>query len=98
MENFILSAKAPVITGTAGNIVGLDQNTTRGINDQNTQAANAEMAGSGNLWGLGLNLAKLGVGALSGGTSLLGGAGSMAGSGAPLGSMQIGGQLFPKFG
>lgn len=67
------AAKAPVITGTANNIVGIDQNTVKGINDQNTQAANASIAGSGNLWGLGLNLAKLG---LSGGTSLLGSGGS----------------------
>lgn len=92
------AAKAPVITGTAGNIVGLDQNTTRGINDQTTQAANAETAGSGNLWGLGLNLAKLGVGAATGGTSLLGGLGGSAGSGASLGSFQVGNQLFPKYG
>jgi len=69
------AAKAPVYTNTANSIVGLDQNTTNGINSQNTQAANAQMAGSGNLWGLGLNLAKLGVGAATGGTSLLGGFG-----------------------
>lgn len=69
------AAKAPVYTGTASNIANLGTTTTNGITGQNTQAANAEMAGSGNLWGLGLNLAKLGVGAATGGTSLLGGGG-----------------------
>lgn len=69
------AGKAGVYTGTANNIANLGTNTANGIAGQNTQAANAEMAGSGNLWGLGLNLAKLGVGTLSGGTSLLGGGG-----------------------
>ena len=81
--------KAGVYTGTANSIANLGTNTTRGLTDQNTQAANAELAGSGNLWGLGLNLAKLGVGAASG-TSLLGtgskGLGSMfMGNGSPSG-------------
>jgi hypothetical protein len=67
------AAKAPVYQNTANSIAGLGTATTNGIAGQNTQSANAEMAGSGNLWGLGLNLAKLGTGALSGGTSLLGG-------------------------
>ena len=80
------AGKVPVYQGTAGSIAGLGTNTTNSIADQNTQAANAEMAGSGNLWGLGLNLAKLGIGAASGGTSLLGG-----GGGAGLGSMFMGG-------
>lgn len=62
-------------THTADSIVGLGTNTTNGINGQTTQAANAEMAGSANLWGAGLNLAKLGIGAATGGTSLLGGGG-----------------------
>ena len=67
--------KVPVYQGTANSIANLGTNTTNGITQQNTQAANAEMQGSGNLWGLGLNLAKLGVGAFTGGggTSLLGG-------------------------
>lgn len=73
------AAKAPVYTGTASNIANLGTNTTNGITGQNTQAANAEMQGSSNLWGLGLNLAKLGVGAATGGTSLLGGLGGSAG-------------------
>lgn len=85
---------ANVRQGTANSIVGLGTNTTNGINDQNTQAANAEMAGSGNLWKLGLQ----GATALaSGGTSLLGGAGGMFGGGGqamanPYGSMpKVGG-------
>lgn len=70
------AAKAPVYTGTANSIANLGTNTTTGVNDQNTQAANAEMAGSKNLWGLGMGLAQLGVGAFTGGgTSLLGGFG-----------------------
>lgn len=68
------AAKAPVFMTTANNIANLGTNTATGVANQNTQAANAEMAGSGNLWGLGLNLAKLGLGGFGGGTSLLGGA------------------------
>ena len=67
------AGKVPVYQGTANSLANLGTNTTAGITGQNTQAANAEMQGSGNLWGLGLNLAKMGVGALSGGTSFLGG-------------------------
>jgi len=71
-----IASKAPVYTTTANNLANLGTNTTNGITSQNTQAANAEMQGSSNLWGLGLNLAKLGVsaatGGLGGGTSLLG--------------------------
>lgn len=71
-----IAGKAPVYTGTAANIANLGTNTTNGITNNNTQAANAEMQGSANIWGLGTNLAKLGVGALGGGgTSLLGGGG-----------------------
>ncbi len=77
------ASKVPVYQGTANSIAGLGTNTTNGIAGQNTQAANAEMQGSANLWGLGLNLAKLG---LSGGTGLLGG-----GGGAGLGSLFMGG-------
>lgn len=88
------AAKAPIYMADAGARVGLENGVTQGINSQETQAANAEMQGSSNLWGLGLNLAKLGVGALSGGTSFLGG----GGGGGALGSMNVGGQLFPKYG
>ena len=93
-----IASKAPVYTTTASNIANLGTNTANGIANQNTQAANAEMQGSGNLWNLGLNLAKMGIGAATGGTSLLGGMGGDGGSGAALGSMNIGDQLFPKFG
>jgi hypothetical protein len=88
------AAKAPVYMQDAGARVGLETGTTQGINSQETQAANAEMAGSGNLWGLGLNLAKLGVGAATGGTSLLGG----GGGGGVAGTMSYGGQSWPSFG
>lgn len=69
-------AKAPVYVNDANARVGLASGVTNGLNSQTTQAANAELAGSGNLWNLGLNLAKLGVGAFGGlgGTSMLGGA------------------------
>lgn len=74
------AAKAPVYTNTANSIASLGTNTTTGLNDQNTQAANAEMAGSKNLWGFGLN-ALTGLANTSGGTSLLGGLGGMFGGG-----------------
>lgn len=92
------AAKAPVYIGDANSRVGLENTTTQGINSQETQAANAEMQGSKNLWGLGMGLAQLGVGAMTGGTSLLGGLGGMGGGGGALGSMQVGNQLFPRFG
>lgn len=65
------AAKAPVYMQDATGRVALETGTTQGINNQETQAANAEMAGSGNLWSLGLN-ALTGL-AGGGGTSLLGG-------------------------
>jgi hypothetical protein len=80
------AGKVPVYQSTANSIASLGTNTATGIANQNTQAANAAMQGSGNLWGLGLNLAKLGVGAATGGTSLLGG-----GGGAGIGSLFMGG-------
>lgn len=67
------AGKVPVYQGTANSLVNLGNNTTNGINNQTTQAANAEMAGSGNLWNFALNgLSSLASG---GGTSLLGGLG-----------------------
>jgi hypothetical protein len=81
------AGKVPVYQGTANSIANLGTNTATGIANQNTQAANAVMQGSGNLWGLGLNLAKLGLG---GGTGLLGGGGgssgpiTLGGSGGPM--------------
>lgn len=86
------TATAGLYTDDASKRLGLETGVANGINSQTTQAANAEMAGSGNLWGLGLNLAKLGVGAASGGTSLLGGGGGVAGT------MSYGGQSWPSFG
>lgn len=78
------AAKSPVYANTANSIANLGTNTTNGIAGQNTQQANAELAGSGNLLGLGMNLAKLGVGAMTGGTSLLGGGGIvLGGAGGP---------------
>lgn len=65
---------AGVDTGTANSIANLGTTTATGVANQNTQAANAQMQASGNVLGLGLNIAKLGVGAATGGTSLLGGA------------------------
>lgn len=76
--------KAGVYSNTANQIANLGTTTTNGVTGQNTQAANAETAGSGNLWGLGLNLAKLGA---SGGTSLLGNATSSL----KLGNLAMGG-------
>lgn len=71
------AAQAPVYQNTANSIANLGTSTTNGVANQNTQEANAVTAGSGNLWGLGLNLAKLGA---SGGTSLLGNLGSKVGN------------------
>jgi hypothetical protein len=87
-----IGAKAPVYTTTASNIANLGTNTTNGVANQTTQAANAEMQGSSNLWGFGLNLAKLAAGIPSGGTSLLSGGGGAAGV------MNYGGQSWPAFG
>lgn len=82
------SGVAGVETGRAGlygqdaqNRVNLASGVTSGQNNQTTQAANAEMAGSGNLWGLGLNLAKLGTGFLGGAAGGLGGGATLGNSG-----------------
>lgn len=72
------AGKVPVYQGTANSLVGLGTNTTNNINQQNTQAANAEMAGSGNLWNLGLQGLTALASAGGGGTSLLGGGGSLS--------------------
>ena len=55
------AALAGLYQTDAGNRVGIGQTATRGTTDATTQGANAEMAGSGNLWNFGLNLAKLGT-------------------------------------
>lgn len=80
------TAKAGVYTNDANSRVNLASGVTNGINNQETQAANAEMAGSGNLWGLGLNLAKLGTGFLGGGVG-----------GGTASTMNYGGQSWPAF-
>lgn len=73
----LTAAKAPVYINDANSRVGLENNITAGMNSQETQAANAEMQGSKNLWGLGLAAAQMAVGMPPiGGTSLLGGGGS----------------------
>lgn len=75
---------ANVRQGTANTLANLGTNTTNGINDQTTQSANAEMAGSGNLWKFGMEAAKA---IASGGTSLLGGGGgSMFSTGQSMGN------------
>jgi hypothetical protein len=60
------TGRAGVFQNDAAQRVGLASNVATGQNSQTTQAANAEMQGSGNLWNLGLNLAKLGTGFLGG--------------------------------
>lgn len=55
------AAKAPIYTNDANQRVALAGGITRGINDQETQAANAETAGAGNVLNFGMNLAKLGT-------------------------------------
>jgi hypothetical protein len=60
-------AKAPVYTNDANSRVNLSSGVTTGLNSQTTQAANAEMQASGNLWNFGLNLASLGTSMLGGG-------------------------------
>lgn len=71
------AGKAPVYMQDASQRVGLESGVTQGINSQETQAANAEMQGSSNLWNFGLQGASA---LMSGGTSLLGG-GGLAGLG-----------------
>lgn len=73
------AAKAPIYTNDANQRVALSSGVTNGLNSQTTQAANAEMQGSSNLWNMGLNLAKLGVGAFTGGM----GGGGMTAMGVP---------------
>lgn len=58
---------ANLATGAAGQKVGLATNLANPYAKTYGDQATAEMQGSANLWGLGLNLAKLGVGAVGGG-------------------------------
>jgi hypothetical protein len=64
------AGKVPVYQGTANSLVGLGNKTVDGINQQTTQAANAQMQGNANMWKFGMDAAKA---IASGGTSLLGG-------------------------
>lgn len=73
------AGKVPVYANDTSNKLALSNMTVNGINSENTQAANAQMAGAGNALNLGLNLAKLGVGAFGGGFG--------GGSGVPVGDM-----------
>jgi hypothetical protein len=78
------SAKAPVWTNDANARLGLGQNVVSGVNDQTTQKANAEMAASKNMLGLGMSLASLAAGGmpgLGGITGMLGGSAGGAGMG-----------------
>lgn len=59
-------ARSGVYQNDAGNRVNLATGVTKGINNENTSGANAEMAGGKNVLGLGMNLAKLGTGLLGG--------------------------------
>jgi hypothetical protein len=79
------SALAGNETGANSLITNSDLAITPAIAKQNTDAANAQMAGSGNLWNLGIQLAKLGTGAVGGAGgwgSLFGGGGGSAGAAA----------------
>lgn len=66
------SQQAGLYTNDANQRVNLGTNVTNGINSQATQAANAQMQGSGNLLGLGMNLLTLGAGGMGGGGGLFG--------------------------
>lgn len=76
-------------TTDAQNRVNLASGVTGNMNAVQNQGANAEMAASKNMLGLGLNLATLGAGLP--GTSLLGG------TGAPNASFTWGGQQYPMY-
>lgn len=55
------AALAGLYQGDAASRIGLGTTAAAGQAGTNTAGANAEMAGSGNLWNFGLNLAKLGT-------------------------------------
>ena len=59
-------ARSGVYQTDAGNRVNLLTGATKGMNNENTAGASAEMAGGKNILGLGMNLAKLGTGLLGG--------------------------------
>lgn len=86
--------KANVYSQDAMNRVNLSSNVANGMNSSATQGANAQMQASGNALGLGMQLANLGVNAMSGG---MGGGTSMLGGGAPNSSFSWGGQQYPMY-
>lgn len=59
--------KAGLYANDANQRVGLESNIANGQNSQTTQAANAQMQGSGNLLNFGMNLASLAAGGMGGG-------------------------------
>ncbi len=83
------AAKAPVYTNDAAQRVNLASGVTNGINAQATQAANAEAAASGNIWGAGLSLASLAAGMPPGSFSLLGGGGGSGSGGSVAGANRM---------
>ncbi len=96
------TARAGLYQGDAGQRVGLASNVVNGQNSQTTQAANAEMAGSGNLWNFGLQLANLGAGAaggggMSGGTPSVGNTQGGYGAGGGSGYGMMGGVRYPAY-
>lgn len=78
------AAKAPVYTNDALQRLALSSGVTGGLNNQTTQAANAEMQGSGNLWGAIMNGAKMVAGA-AGGMPGMGGGGNIGYGSSPSG-------------
>ncbi len=81
------AAKAPIFTNDANQRVALASGITNGVNQQATQAANAETAASGNIFGFGLNLAKLGTGLLGGAAAAPLSLGTIGGTGGGLGGL-----------
>lgn len=98
------AGKSPVWTNDANQRVNLSSGVTRGINDQSTQSANAEIAGSGNILKAGMGLASLAAGGLGGFGGLaglgLGGMTSVPGAAGGLlgGTIYNGNPTMPGFG
>lgn len=68
-------------TGAAGQKVGLAQSIMQPYAQSYKNEADAQMAGSGNLWNLGMQGAKLGVGAYGGSQGWFGGGPTFSGDG-----------------
>jgi len=67
------AAKAPIYTNDATSRINLMSGVTSGLNDQETQAANAKMQGASNLMSLGKNLLGSAFSFASGSPNMLGG-------------------------